>query len=225
MEHSAGRSRRASWLPVWTNTSSAYPTRAAALLPLRNRGVCASSDSRRLGTTVLVRFGVGRAVCAGRRSERSGVRLPRPLGRHTLNKRPMVTSRSACDHDLLESVETARGRPRRAGNRRVSRVQSRILASTMRRQADDLVRLQGNAVGRGAKSDGHASCFGGMRTSAIRSPDVAANVATLTRRRRHAPLRTGKATALQGLSMRRRGLEPPPTKCGPGPQPGNPDVI
>src|SRR5215218_7884388 len=25
--------------------------------------------------------------------------------------------------------------------------------------------------------------------------------------------------------MRRRGLEPPPTKCGPGPQPGNPGVI
>ena len=30
------------------------------------------------------------------------------LGRHTLKQRPMVTSRSAYDHDLLESVETAR---------------------------------------------------------------------------------------------------------------------
>ena len=35
-----------------------------------------------------------------------------------------------------------------------------------------------------------------------------------------------KAPQMRGFRvMRRRGLEPPPTKCGPGPQPGNPGVI
>ena len=36
--------------------------------------------------------------------------------------------------------------------------------------------------------------------------------------------KTSKAPQLRGFRMRRRGLEPPPTKCGPGPQPSNPGV-
>ena len=36
--------------------------------------------------------------------------------------------------------------------------------------------------------------------------------------------RDAKSPAVRGLSMRRRGLEPPPGKPGPGPQPGNPSV-
>ena len=56
-------------------------------------------------------------------------------------------------------------------------------------------------------------------------PSVAKEVATLgpgcpTMRARHA-----KGPVVQGLPMRRRGLEPPPGYPGPGPQPGNPGVI
>ena len=38
-------------------------------------------------------------------------------------------------------------------------------------------------------------------------------------------LANAKGPALQGLPMRRRGLEPPPGYPGPGPQPGNSSVI
>jgi hypothetical protein len=61
-------------------------------------------------------------------------------------------------------------------------------------------------------------------TSDASAATVAKEVATL---RRCCPtLNQGhaKGPAVQGLPMRRRGLEPPPGYPGPGPQPGNPTV-
>ena len=59
------------------------------------------------------------------------------------------------------------------------------------------------------------------RTSAA---NVAKEGATLSRACPTLRHRRAKGPAVQGLPMRRRGLEPPPRKPGPGPQPGNPSV-
>src|ERR687887_968617 len=50
--------------------------------------------------------------------------------------------------------------------------------------------------------------------------DVAKEVATLGPRCPTLWSRDAKGPAMQGLLMRRRGLEPPPGYPGPGPQPG-----
>ena len=58
-----------------------------------------------------------------------------------------------------------------------------------------------------------------------RPTDVATSVATGRGTGRRVTVQNAKSHAVQGLSMRRRGLEPPPGYPGPGPQPGNPGVI
>ena len=67
-------------------------------------------------------------------------------------------------------------------------------------------------------------CLPDGRRERLREHDVATSVAATLKcrstRRRLEP----KQHAEQAIPMRRRGLEPPPTKCGPGPQPGNPGV-
>ena len=55
--------------------------------------------------------------------------------------------------------------------------------------------------------------------------DVATSVATAGGAGRGVAAHNAKSSALQGLPMRRRGLEPPPGYPGPGPQPGNSTVI
>jgi hypothetical protein len=55
--------------------------------------------------------------------------------------------------------------------------------------------------------------------------DVAKSVATGRVAARGRDPHNAESPASQGLPMRRRGLEPPPSWPGPGPQPGNPGVI
>ena len=58
-----------------------------------------------------------------------------------------------------------------------------------------------------------------------RRRNVAKEVATPWRNCPTLRHRDAEGPAVQGLPMRRRGLEPPPGYPGPGPQPGNPSVI
>src|SRR3954470_146233 len=54
--------------------------------------------------------------------------------------------------------------------------------------------------------------------------DVATSVATALNHRLARRRPKPEQRAEQVIPVRRSGLEPPPTKCGPGPQPGNPGV-
>ena len=63
------------------------------------------------------------------------------------------------------------------------------------------------------------------RLAAGRPTDVATSVAAGRGTGRRVTVQNAKSPAAQGLSMRRRGLEPPPGYPGPGPQPGNSVVI
>jgi hypothetical protein len=58
------------------------------------------------------------------------------------------------------------------------------------------------------------------RAGGERARNAAKEVATLRRVCPTLRRRDGKGPALQGLPMRRRGLEPPPGYPGPGPQDG-----
>ena len=74
-------------------------------------------------------------------------------------------------------------------------------------------------------SEAAASTLPDRRAKRLEEHDAARNIAAAPNHRSARRRPEPEQRALQVIPMRRRGLGPPPTKCGPGPQPGNPGVI